>query len=73
LIKLQSKHILSIDTDLTPNNEKYAGLDHREIKAMFGGVHPSTVSKASVHFEAELARDRRLSRLVKHALSNARA
>jgi len=37
---------------------------------MFGGVHPSTVSKASVRFAAELARDRRLARLVKHALSN---
>ena len=53
--------------------KKYAGLDNREIGAMFGGVHPSTVSKASVRFAAELVRDRRLSRLVKHALSNARA
>jgi hypothetical protein len=58
---------------VTPNNEKYAGLDNREIKAMFGGEHLSTVSKASVLFEAELARERRLARLVKHALSNARA
>jgi len=31
-------------------------LDNSEIGAMFGGVHPSTVSKVSVRFEAELAR-----------------
>jgi len=64
--------------DLTPNkvttdNEKYGGLGNHEIRAMFDGVHPSTVSKASVRFESELALGKRLARLVKHALSNAGA
>ncbi len=44
--------------------KRWSGLSNEEIGGMFGGIHYSVVSKRSARLETEMARDKRLAKLV---------
>ena len=44
--------------------QRYSGLSNSEISKLFGGLHYSTVSKASGRLKSELDRDKKLAKLI---------
>ena len=52
---------------------RYSGLSNTEIGKIFGGIHFSTISKASFRLKEEMAEDKGLARLVRELDSSFKA
>lgn len=53
--------------------KRYSGLDNGRVGQLFGGIHYSAVSKVAATLEQELAKDQRLTKLVKAVKSQIKA
>ncbi|MBI5748394.1 MAG: transposase [Nitrospinae bacterium] len=50
--------------------QRYSGISNEEIGRIFGGIHYSAVSKASARLREKLAKDKKLSKLVREVISH---